>query len=174
MNRRQCLIFGFVLATSAQSATADTRGPLALVPNARKVGGARLKIMLMPVFDLTLYGPQGQWHAEEPFALRVDYLRALNGRAMAQHAADEISHQGFGDTRRLTAWQTQLKAILPDVLPGDSMTAVRDSTGATLFFKDKRSIGRIADTDFGRHFFAICLAPETSRPDLRRGLLGQG
>lgn len=173
MNRRQCLISGIALMASAQSAAADTREPLTLVPDARKVGGARLKIMLMPVFDLTLYGPQGQWHAEEPFALRVDYLRALNGRAMAQHAADEISHQGFGDTRRLSAWQTQLKAILPDVLPGDRMTAVRDSTGSTLFFKDKRSIGRIADTDFAKHFFAICLAPETSRPELRRGLLGQ-
>ena len=46
--------------------------------------------------------------------------------------------------------------------------------GHAVFFLDGRKIGTIADRAFTRRFFDIWLGRNTSRPGLRRKLLGAG
>lgn len=173
MDRRHVLCSMLALASTPSSAFAQPLPPLTIIPQAQKVGSGRLIVMMIPVLDATLYSPQGQWHEDKPFALKLDYLRPLEGPGMARRAVTEMRSLGFHDEALLQTWRTEMASIFPDVRNGDSMTALRDEAGATLFFKGEHQIGKIVDNRFSQHFFAICLSPQTSQPALRKSLLGQ-
>ena len=69
-------------------------------------------------------------------------------------------------------WRADLERVLPDVVPGDSITAVyQPGKGATFFHREKET-GRIND-DLAKHFLGIWLDPRTSEPSLRQALLGK-
>ncbi len=170
MHRRHLLLSAIGLSLCARPALADT--PLSLVPEAQKVGSGRLSYLFMPIFDATLYGPQGRWDANQPFALRLDYLRPLKGKAIAKNSVEEMRKQGAPDAS-LKIWGAQLEAIIPDVGHGVSITGVRDAAGATGFYSGDKWLGGISAPEFSTCFFAIWLGEKTSQPALRKQLLGQ-
>jgi hypothetical protein len=142
------------------------------VPNAQKVGQGRLTYLFWNIFDATLYAPEGAWHNNKPFALQLSYLRALEGKKIADLSVKEIRGQGFTDEVKLATWHAQMRGIFPDVDKGVSLTGVYTETGNTIFYRDNIELGRINDPEFSRAFFGIWLDEKTSAPDLRRKLLG--
>lgn len=143
------------------------------VPNAQKVGEARLTMMLWDVYDATLIAPNGKWSADKPFALQLTYLRHLDGEKIADRTIKEMRKQGFQDEIKLATWHTQMRQIFPDVYEGDILSGISTKTGTSIFLKNGEQIGQVNDPQFSKTFFAIWLSPETSAPDLRLGLLGQ-
>jgi hypothetical protein len=141
------------------------------VPDAQKVGEGRLSYLLWDVYDATLYAPKGAWEDGEPFALQLSYLRALDGRQIADRSIEEIRGQGFADEVKLATWHAQMRKIFPDVDEGVRLTGVYTQSGESVFYYDDVEIGRISDAEFGRAFFGIWLNEKTSAPDLRRQLL---
>jgi hypothetical protein len=99
-------------------------------------------------------------------------MRDLKGRDIAERTITEIRDQGFADEAKLSDWLARLTALFPDVGDGDSLTAIRDVAGRTLFYGGSRPIGAIDDPAFGRRFFDTWLGEKTSEPKLRRKLLG--
>jgi len=166
-------IAGSALALAAPRARAGGHeSALAGVPEPRVVGKGRLSVLMVPVLDVTLIGPQGQWRQDQPYAIRVDYLVDLDGPHMAQHAVDQMRSAGCKDAARLAAWHGKLAAILPDVKRGDTLFGVRTAAGTTGFYLGDKPLGAIQDPAFTEAFFAICLSPRTTQPNLRRQLLG--
>jgi len=143
-----------------------------MVPDAQKVGSARMTYMFWDVYDAALYAPQGKWSADHPFALKLTYLRDLHGQKIAERSIKEMRAQGFQDEIRLATWHTQMQAIFPDVQEGDVLTGVYTADKQSVFFDGAHEIGRIQDPEFGRRFFGIWLNKETSAPELRIALLG--
>ncbi|MDV6330748.1 hypothetical protein [Asticcacaulis sp. 201] len=173
MLRRHILLSSLAIALSPCVAKAEPQDLPRLVPNVGKVGTGRLSVLMVPVLDLTLYGPGGTWSDERPFALHIEHLRHLDSQGTSRRIISEIRALGFHDEARLAAWQHELMAILPDIKTGDTSTLVRTSTGATAFYHRNRFIGQIAEPAFSANFFAICLSPKTTQPALRRSLLGE-
>ncbi len=143
------------------------------VPDAEKVGQGRLKVMLWDVYDAALFAPNGQWQQDQPFALKLSYLRDIEGKKIADRSAEEIRTQGFTDEVKLADWHAQMRAIFPNVSSGSDLTGVSTQSGETVFYSGEQEIGRITDPDFGQQFFNIWLSTKTSAPELRRKLLGQ-
>ena len=143
-----------------------------MVPDAQKVGSARMTYMLWDVYDAVLYAPQGNWSADSPFALKLTYLRDLHGQKIADRSIKEMRTQGYNDEIRLAAWQNQMRMIFPDVKQGDVITGIFTTDKQTVFFDGEREIGHIQDPEFGQRFFDIWLNAKTSEPDLRTALLG--
>jgi hypothetical protein len=142
------------------------------MPDAGKVGAGVLTYLFWDVYTATLYAPGSKWRSDAPFALTLRYMRDLKGRDIADRTIDEIRDQGFTDEAKLSDWATRLAALFPDVADGDSLTAVRDAAGRTLFYGASEQIGAIDDPEFGPRFFDIWLGEKTSEPKLRRQLLG--
>ncbi|WP_293950436.1 chalcone isomerase family protein [Sneathiella sp.] len=142
------------------------------VPDARMVGQGVLSYAFWDIYEATLYAPGGKWDPSRPFALSIDYFRALDGRAIADRSVQEMRNQGFTDEVRLAAWHGQMATIFPDVQKGTRLTAIHMPGAETDFYQDGRAIGTIRDAEFGRRFFAIWLAENTSEPGLRQALLG--
>ena len=143
------------------------------VPDAKIVGKARMSVFLWDVYDAVLYAPRGTWSKDKPFALKLNYLRRLNGKKIADRSAEEIRGQGFSNELKLATWHAQMRKIFPDVENGEAITGVFTDNGEALFYKDNNEIGRIADPEFSRAFFGIWLDEKTSEPALRRELLGK-
>lgn len=165
----QLLLTLFFLQLSTAFATET---PLASVPNASVVGRGVLSYAFWDVYEATLYAPDGRWDATQPFALSIEYYRAINGKNIADRSVQEIRRQGFTDEVRLAAWNTQMKAIFPDVKDGTVLSAVYVPGKPTVFYNGADVIGEIKGDDFGNLFFAIWLGERTSEPKLRRALLG--
>ncbi len=73
---------------------------------------------------------------------------------------------------RLATWNNQLKSIFPDVKNGTILSAVYFPGKNTVFYEDNNAIGAIKGDDFARLFFGIWLSEKSSKPELRRNLLG--
>lgn len=140
--------------------------------NPQKVGEAVLKYLFWDVYRAELFAPAAAWRADAPFALSLNYLRDIDGVDIADRTISEMRDQGFNDEARLSAWQTALRKIFPDVSDGTNLTGIRDKAGNTIFYRDGKKIGEIADQVFTRRFFDIWLGEDTSEPTLRRALLG--
>lgn len=142
------------------------------VPEARTVGSGRLTYMFWDVYDATLFAPRGSFDPKKPFALRLEYLRALKGRAIADTSAEEIRKQGFRDEVKLAEWHEQMARIFPSVQEGSVLTGVYIPGKETRFYSAGQKIGMIKDKEFGHYFFNIWLGPQTAAPSLRRALIG--
>jgi hypothetical protein len=71
------------------------------------------------------------------------------------------------------AWEGQMRALFPDVKPGDRITGVNLPATGAVFWSNGRLLGEVQDTQFAKLFFGIWLSPQTSEPQLRRALLAQ-
>jgi len=142
------------------------------VPNAAKVGEGQLDLGLWPVYQATLYAPQGQWQQDKPFALTLSYLTKISGKRIAAESIKDMRRQGVTDEIKLAAWYEQMAAIFPNVKKGSSLTGISAADGKTLFFSGDKPIGQIDNAEFSHSFFSIWLGPHTQSPSLRIDLLG--
>lgn len=142
------------------------------VPGASVVGRGILSYAFWDIYEATLFAPEGIWNPDKPFALSIEYFRALNGKAIADRSVQEIRQQGFTNEVTLAAWNSQMKAIFPNVEKGTVLTAIYVPDKQTTFYNGPEIIGTIKDDNFGKSFFGIWLAEKTSEPELRRKLLG--
>jgi hypothetical protein len=122
------------------------------------------------VYDAAFYRSNSLNSPE--FALELRYQKSFTGNAIANRSVDEMKKIGIPDPQA-QVWGKQLAAILPNVEPGQSLTAIYIPRQATTFYFDGKSLGQIADPEFPRAFFGIWLDPKTSAPKLREQLLGQ-
>ena len=149
----------------------------AYVPSPVKVGHGRYRVFFLNIFDAVLYTPNEKWNekasvqANASFEMQIRYLRDLTSKRIADNNIEEIRKQGFRDEKRLAKWHRQMLNN-PNVKKNDSLVGVLTKTRETIFFKDRKEIGRIKDPEFGPRFFSIWLGTKASDRNLRRGLLG--
>lgn len=171
MRRMLAVAFaGLVFLSTPASANPDIAKRY--LSDAQKVGDGVLTYLFWDVYRATLYAPQARWRADAPFVLTLAYMRDLKGRDIAERTISEIRDQGYGDEKKMARWFGRLAGLFPDVGDGDSLTAVRDSAGRTIFYRGTTRIGIIEDPVFTARFFDIWLGEKTSEPKLRRALLG--
>lgn len=166
----------FTLLTSVfflySPCTIASENAMGLVPNASVVGQGILSYAFWDIYEATLYAPNGRFKPNKPFALSIKYFHPINGKDIADKSVQEMRKQGFHDEIKLAAWNTQLKSFLPDVKNGTVLSAVYIPKEQTKFFNGNLVIGSIKGDDFARLFFGIWLENTTSKPELRRALLG--
>lgn len=142
------------------------------IPTPQLVNEARLTHLFWDVYDIALYAPKGRYAAQGPFALEITYLLSLKGADIAKVAKNEMARLGMRDADILKKWHDQMVDIFPDVEKGEQLVGVKGSDGYTYFYNNGEFIGSVQDPEFSQYFFDIWLSPNTSRPRLRRELLG--
>ena len=141
------------------------------VPDATIVGQSRLTFLLWDVYDATLYASNGNWSESEPFALELNYLRALKGELIAQRSSEEIKKLGFNNPIKMNQWLKKMESIFPDVKENSVVTGIYLPNEAAIFYLDANFIARIDDPEFALWFFRIWLSEQTSEPKMRKELL---
>lgn len=182
MKRRRLLglpAVAALAALAAGAARANVAPPEVLgeLQQPQLQGSARLRFLGLQVYDARLWtlGPVSatQW-AGEPLALELQYLRRLNGRAIAERSLKEMERQGEIAKAKAERWLAQMLQLFPDVSAGDRITGVHRPGEGARFFLNGTLKGEVRDEEFSRWFFGIWLAPQTSEPAMRQQLLGNG
>ena len=139
----------------------------------RKCGAARLKVLFWDIYESSLYTPDGTWsEGVRPLRLDIRYLRAISALDLVKQTGKEWAEQGKSSPQHLV-WQGELLSIWPDVTEGDVISLAIDASGVSTFLFNGDAIGTIGDPEFGEDFAGIWLSPDTTRPTLRRQLIGE-
>ena len=149
-------------------------------PEVAALGGAiptppvRLQVWGFEVYDARLWTPREFRHRQYPqhaFALELQYLRRLNGTAIADRSLDEMRRVGAFSDAQAKTWRTAMTQLFPDVVQGDRITGVNQPGLGVEFWVNGLRAGAVKDPAFARLFFGIWLDERTSEPKLRAQLL---
>jgi hypothetical protein len=156
----------FILGATApaQARTAD--------PALQLVGEARLEVLLWSVYHSRLYAPGGEYAPDtRPLRLEITYLLDIDVDELIERTREEWQHLGLEHPRQ-EAWLDALAELWPDISARDTLSIELDRERVSHFYFNGEALGSIDDPAFGEQFLAIWLSPQTSRPALRRELLG--
>lgn len=147
----------------------------AALPAAKLQGSNRLTVWGFKVYDARLWAPAAptaeQW-AKQPLALELNYLRKLEGKAIAERSLKEMRRQGDIAPATSQRWLTAMESAFPDVGEGDRITGVHTPGDSASFYFNGTLRAEVRDADFARMFFGIWLSARTSEPAMRDALLG--
>ena len=157
------------------AATAAIAGH-AQLPGSRLQGQGLLRYLGLRVYQARLWTLPGFRAAnalEQPLVLELEYLRKLNGAAIAERSLQEMRRAQAIDDAQAQRWLAEMQRLFPDVQAGDRLSGLLLPGQGARFWHNQRLLGQIDEPAFARLFFGIWLAPATSEPALRTALLGQ-
>lgn len=183
-----CLRFGLcALLFAALPLQAQSLGPKPTSPNAEfkrpevsalpgvvPTAPVRLRVWGFEVYDARLWTPASfrySQYVQHPFALELQYLRRLEGAAIASRSIDEMRRVGSFTDAQAQSWQSAMQALFPNVGPSDRITGVNQPGVGAEFWVNGQRVGTILDVAFARLFFGIWLDERTSEPKMRSQLL---
>jgi hypothetical protein len=153
------------------TASALQASPLPHLPEFKAVGNGTLRFFGLRIYEAILWAPDGVWSAGQPYALELVYARGFDGKAIARRSIDEMRAQRSWPEATLANWESEMRALFPDVAKGDRLIGVRQPGAGATFYSATRRLGQVRDEAFADAFFGIWLSPATSAPDLRAKLL---
>jgi hypothetical protein len=164
-----------VASTFTQSAYAENSRPeVASLKAAKPTLPVRLRVWGFEVYDARLWAPAAfryAQYAEHAFALELQYLRRLEGAAIASSSVSEMRRVGSLTDAQAQLWGDALRGIFPNIGPGERITGVNLPGVGVEFWVNGQRVGSVADPLFARLFFGIWLNERTSEPQLRAKLL---
>jgi hypothetical protein len=176
------LIFWGGLLGAAQAQSSGVTGPNAAYtrPEVAGLGGvvpnapARLRVWGFDVYDARLWTPRGFRHSlamQQPFALELQYLRKLEGAAIASRSVEEMRRLGSFTDAQAQSWLTAMRELFPNVSAGERITGINVPGEGAEFWVNGHRVGMVKDVTFARLFFGIWLDERTSEPKMRAQLL---
>jgi hypothetical protein len=176
------LVFWGGLFGAAQAQSTSVTSPNAAYsrPEVAGLGGVvptapvRLRVWGFEVYDARLWTPRGFRHSQamqQAFALELQYLRKLEGAAIASRSIDEMRRVGSFTDAQAQAWLTAMRELFPNVSAGERITGINLPGEGVEFWVNGQRVGVVKDVNFARLFFGIWLDERTSEPKMRAQLL---
>ena len=163
---RPWLLLLMLLAAPAQALPEAARSEA----DWRRWGSAEMTWLGFKLYRATLWvAGEAPPEPRPPLALVLEYRRAIPGERIVRSSEEEMRRLG-ADEAELARWGEAMRALFPDVAPGDTLTGIHLPSGGARFYFRERLLGDIADAEFARRFFAIWLDPRTRAPAVRSAL----
>jgi hypothetical protein len=162
------------LPTPTSPNTEFKRPEVSALSGAVPTAPVRLRVWGFEVYDARLWTPATFRHSqytEHAFALELQYLRRLEGTAIASRSIDEMRRVGSFTEAQAQNWLATMRTLFPNVGPGERITGVNLPGVGVEFWVNGRRVGAVNDTDFARLFFGIWLDERTSEPKMRTQML---
>jgi hypothetical protein len=162
-----------LLVICASTTSGMAREPLNVpqhLSSAKLQGSGRLTWWGLHIYDAAFYRVGSPSSPE--FALDIRYQKSFSGKAIASRSVEEMKRIGVPD-EQAAQWGKELTSFLPNVEPGQTLTAIYAPRQGTTFYYEGKQIAQVPGSDFPKAFFGIWLDPKTSAPKLRAELLGQ-
>ena len=174
------LLGAFVAEVRAQSTPVASPNAAYSRPEVADLGGVvptapvRLRVWGFEVYDARLWTPVLFRHGsytQFPFALELQYLRRLEGAAIASRSIDEMRRLGPFSDAQAQNWLSAMRELFPDVRQGDRITGINLPGVGAEFWVNGQRVGVVKDLAFARLFFGIWLDERSSEPKMRAQLL---
>ncbi len=177
-----CAVVCGALLGTAQAQVSGVASPNAAFnrPEVTGLGGVvptapvRLRVWGFEVYDARLWTPLGFRHGQYmqfPFALELQYLRRLEGAAIASRSIEEMRRVGSFSDAQAQNWLLAMRELFPNVGKGERITGINLPGEGAEFWVNGQRVGVVKDVAFARLFFGIWLDERTSEPKMRAQLL---
>ncbi len=141
--------------------------------NLKAVGSAKLRVLFFDVYTSELKTESGKYFdGIRPIQLRINYERDIKSRALIKQTKKEWDAQMVSVSNQRN-WVNKLEEIWPDIKSGDTLIFELYKNEKNQFFYNGREIGNIGDSNFGETFLDIWLSIKTTRPNIRKAMLGR-
>ncbi|NJM32342.1 MAG: hypothetical protein HC848_05080 [Limnobacter sp.] len=144
------------------------------IPGLKKLGEGKLSWWGLSIYDSQLWGTATGQTDFKPnsYWLELQYKRSFKGSEIAKKSREEIQDQHPYSPQKLDAWQAELTRIFPEVVKGDTLSALYLPGQPMRFWHNNKPLATLADPELATAFMGIWLDPKTSDPELRAKLLG--
>jgi hypothetical protein len=162
------------VSSVASPNAAYSRPEVAALKGVVPTAPVRLRVWGFEVYDARLWTPAGFRHGQAlqfPFALELQYLRKLEGAAIASRSIDEMRRVGSFSDAQAQTWLAAMRELFPNVSAGERITGVNLPGEGAEFWVNGQRVGLVKDPAFARLFFGIWLDERTSEPKMRNQLL---
>ncbi len=132
-----------------------------------------MRVAMLDIYYAKLLTEDGYFTIWAPFALHLKYDRNISKRSLVKETQKQLKHIGENTHPNFDHWIAQLDKIWRDINKGDSITLFVTENGSSIFYLNHRPAGEILDAEFSTAFSNIWLSPQSSRPKLRKKLLGE-
>lgn len=135
------------------------------------VGEGAFKVAFWKIYNIELLAPKSTYNPSVPFALKLTYSRKLKGELIAKKSLELIARQGVEDEILLERWEQELIELIPNVEKGDELLGVKTEKGMQVYFNNEL-LSSTDERHLADYFFNIWLGEDTTKPNLRKKLLG--
>ena len=137
------------------------------------VGTARLRVLFFDIYTSELKTESGEYaDGIRPIQLKIVYARNIKSSALIKQTKKEWDAQMVNDSNQW-GWINKLEQIWPDIRSGDTLIFELYNDEKNQFFYNGQAIGNVEDPNFGETFLDIWLSAKTTRPNIRREILGK-
>ncbi len=138
-----------------------------------EVGRGEMDWLWFSLYRAKLMTPTGLYQQEQyPQLLDIEYYREIDAKDLLQATREQWQHLGFTDVQ-IKSWLQLLQGRWPNVAQGDHLSFKVIDAQTSQFYFNGKPLGMIEDPQFAPAFLGIWLSAKTSRPNLRKQLLGE-
>ncbi len=158
------------LATSVFARPASLDGH---IRSREPLGRGELHKLTFHVYSAQFWTDGDTWDKSKPYALYIKYFRKISREKFLKSTLKELRRNPNVTEEMLVNYERKLGFIYPDVIEGDSITALYTPDEGILFCHNENKLGWMKDPELIVPFYEIWLGKHTSEPKLRKKLLNK-
>ncbi|MDR8524882.1 MULTISPECIES: chalcone isomerase family protein [Shewanella] len=142
-------------------------------PVFKEVGRGEMQWWWFSLYRARLLTLDGDYSSGEyPVMLDIEYYQDIPSDRLVEATLDQWQHIGVSEQDQ-QQWLSAISAVWPDVTEGDSLSLKVISPDSSQFYFNGEPLAEPLPKGFSNDFLAIWLSEQTSRPELRKQLLGE-
>ena len=142
------------------------------VPEAALVGEARFKVLLFPVYDASLYAPNGNYKKSGPLVLVLNYVSDLKKDRIVSTTVKTFKRREMGSSSDIKNWRKIMGEHFSDVQKGDRIMIAFPDTQTVVFSTNGSDPTYVADERFSIAFRDLWLGENIRNKGFQNKLLG--
>ena len=142
------------------------------MPESYLIGTGKLKVFFWDVYNLKLFSSSKAIEKADDLVLEFQYLRDVSKKSIIDASIKELKKNTNFDKYKLGVWEQYLEKSIRDMLSGEKAALhLSMDKKITFFIKGEKEV-TFHDKEFGNAYINIWLGENTSKPELRKKLLG--
>ena len=137
-----------------------------------KYGEGEMDFLFWRLYKAELFGEGVDYSiSDRKLTLKITYQRDIDKADLIQATEKQWQHIELTH-ENMQEWIRELHTIWPNIKKGDVLIVTTNPDKTATFYNRDKQLGTIQDPDFTFAFLSIWLSENTSRPKLRKALIG--
>ena len=141
--------------------------------NSNLVGKIHYTQWFFPIYDAELYSANGKFDWNNPFLLKIHYLRSFKSKSIVNLIIKEMSKQHPDLVKKNKKRYSEIfSKIIPNAKKDSSLYGYMSENGYCYIYSDSKLLGKISDKQLSKYFLGIWLSDKSSDVEMSKQLRG--
>lgn len=165
-------MFAIIMMVMIGAAPSKANDVSEFVPDAKLVGEARFSVFLFPIYDASLYAPNGKYKKNGPLVLVLNYLFDLDKESLVSQTVEALERRELGTPRQIVEWTAILNKHFFDVVKKDKILIAFPDPETVSFSTNGGAPATVIDPAFAMAFKNLWLGDNIRNKKFQNQLLG--